>query len=252
MANNMVTDEDILLKKFKNAGFAKSGYDKDDVDDFLDEVAATVRELNKRNTVLEESKGIVPESTVVVKLKEEKSNLEQKINNLENALSDAQKDDKDSKSKSNELTAKENEISSLKNKISELENKLNNIKNSDQKEISKKELADSKDDSGTVESATNMLSLAQKLHDEYIKNAKEEAKKIVDDADAKAYKTIYDANYQITKNKEQYKTEKVSLEKERNNMKKEIEQLKTFEKDYRARLKKQLEDILKNVNNNIE
>jgi DivIVA domain-containing protein len=264
----MVTDEDILLKKFKNAGFARSGYDKDDVDDFLDEVAETVRELNKRNVTLEESKGVVPESEIVKKLKSEKTSLEQKVDDLEKFVKTDKSNKKDVdlvKVKEDEINAKTKEITSLKTRISDLENELNNVKKKDfgQKEISKKELASIKDDSNNVESATNMLSLAQKLHDEYINNAKAEAKKLIDDANTESNKKIADAKYEankliseteasIEKSKKKYEEEKVIFNSERSEILQKIEHLKSFENDYRTRLKKQLESILTNMKNNFE
>jgi DivIVA domain-containing protein len=43
----LISAEEIILKKFRRSGYLKTGYDRIDVNDFLDDVADTVRELNR-------------------------------------------------------------------------------------------------------------------------------------------------------------------------------------------------------------
>ncbi|MDD7384285.1 MAG: DivIVA domain-containing protein [Actinomycetaceae bacterium] len=49
----LLTEHDVVNQQFKEPATAAEGYDQDEVDYFLDQVAATIGELTKKNTDLE-------------------------------------------------------------------------------------------------------------------------------------------------------------------------------------------------------
>lgn len=89
-------------------------------------------------------------------------------------------------------------------------------------------------------SAAGVLALAQRLHDEYVNNGREEGDRIVAEANAESTRIIRDAEEQHSRTINQ-------LEQERSVLEHKISELRDFERDYRARLKSYLESLLGNV-----
>ncbi|WP_448071712.1 DivIVA domain-containing protein [Georgenia yuyongxinii] len=94
--------------------------------------------------------------------------------------------------------------------------------------------------SSEPESATGMLALAQRLHDEYVRNGKEEGDRIVSEAQLEGQRIIKEAE-------DQHNRTLTQLEQERSLLERKIDELRTFERDYRTRLKSYLESLLSNV-----
>ncbi|MFD1504107.1 DivIVA domain-containing protein [Georgenia yuyongxinii] len=90
------------------------------------------------------------------------------------------------------------------------------------------------------ESATGMLALAQRLHDEYVRNGKEEGERIVGEAQLEGQRIVKEAE-------DQHNRTLTQLEQERSLLERKIDELRTFERDYRTRLKSYLESLLSNV-----
>ncbi len=87
------------------------------------------------------------------------------------------------------------------------------------------------------ESAAGMLALAQKLHDEHVEAGKTERNKIISEAQAHAARLVREA--------EQKQRETLGdLEQQRQVLQGKVEQLKSFEREYRSRLKAYLENQL--------
>lgn len=86
-------------------------------------------------------------------------------------------------------------------------------------------------------SATTMLAMAQKLHDDYVQAGEAEREKIMDDARAKAE--------EIVRRAEKDAQERLgSLEAERAELERSIDDLRRFERDYRGHLRNYLENLL--------
>ncbi len=86
-------------------------------------------------------------------------------------------------------------------------------------------------------SATTMLAMAQKLHDDYVQAGEAEREKIMDDARAKAEDIVRQA--------EKDAQERLgSLEAERAELERSIDDLRRFERDYRGHLRNYLENLL--------
>jgi DivIVA domain-containing protein len=91
--------------------------------------------------------------------------------------------------------------------------------------------------SGGPESAAGMLALAQRLHDEHVEAGKAERNKIISEAQAHAARLVREA--------EQKQRDTLGdLEQQRQVLQGKVEQLKSFEREYRSRLKAYLENQL--------
>ncbi len=87
------------------------------------------------------------------------------------------------------------------------------------------------------ESATGMLQLAQKLHDDYVRSGQEEGDRIITDAKTQGSRIVREAEETSNRTLAQ-------LEQERGLLERKIDELRVFERDYRTRLKSYLENLL--------
>ena len=93
-----------------------------------------------------------------------------------------------------------------------------------------------------AESATSMLALAQRVHDEYVRDGEEQSAKIIAEANAEREKIIADAQ----KQKDSLLSQ---LDQERELLENKINGLRTFEAEYRSNLRTHHETLLKEVDN---
>ena len=93
-----------------------------------------------------------------------------------------------------------------------------------------------------AESATSMLALAQRVHDEYVRDGEEQSAKIIAEANAERDKIIADAQ----KQKDSLLSQ---LDQERELLENKINGLRTFESEYRSNLRSHLETLLNEVGN---
>ena len=93
-----------------------------------------------------------------------------------------------------------------------------------------------------AESATSMLALAQRVHDEYVRDGEEQSAKIIAEANAERESIIADAQ----KQKDSLLSQ---LDQERELLENKINGLRTFESEYRSNLRNHLETLLKEVEN---
>ena len=82
-----------------------------------------------------------------------------------------------------------------------------------------------------AESATSMLALAQRVHDEYVRDGEEQSAKIIADAQKQKDSLLN------------------QLEQERELLENKINGLRTFESEYRSNLRSHLESLLNEVGN---
>ena len=93
-----------------------------------------------------------------------------------------------------------------------------------------------------AESATSMLALAQRVHDEYVRDGEEQSAKIIAEANSEREKIIADAQ----KQKDSLLSQ---LDQERELLENKINGLRTFEAEYRTNLRSHLETLLNEVGN---
>lgn len=92
------------------------------------------------------------------------------------------------------------------------------------------------------ESATGMLALAQKLHDDYVRSGQEEGDRLITEAKGQAQRIVREAEDTSARTLAQ-------LEQERSLLERKIDELRVFERDYRTRLKSYLESLLGDLDN---
>ncbi|MDR1393881.1 MAG: DivIVA domain-containing protein [Bifidobacteriaceae bacterium] len=90
------------------------------------------------------------------------------------------------------------------------------------------------------ESATGMLALARKLHDQYVTEGQKEGDQILSEAKAKAAGIVREAEEVSARTKARLEQEQADLERE-------IESLRIFERDYRTRLRTYLGSLLSEI-----
>lgn len=85
-----------------------------------------------------------------------------------------------------------------------------------------------------------MLALAQRLHDEHVRNGQQERDKILSEAQETATRLVREAE-------EKQRQTLGSLEQERSLLERKIDELRSFEREYRSRLKSYLENQLRDL-----
>jgi cell division septum initiation protein DivIVA len=85
-----------------------------------------------------------------------------------------------------------------------------------------------------------MLALAQKLHDEYVRNGEQTRDRIVGEAREHSTRLMREAE-------EKQRQTLGSLEQERSLLERKIDELRAFEREYRSRLKSYLEGQLREL-----
>ncbi len=91
-----------------------------------------------------------------------------------------------------------------------------------------------------LESATGMLALAQKLHDDFVRSGEEQRDQILGEAKERASRLVREAE-------DKHRQTLGSLEQERSLLERKIDELRIFERDYRNRMKSYLESQLRDL-----
>lgn len=97
-------------------------------------------------------------------------------------------------------------------------------------------------DNASTSDVAGMLALAQRLHDEHVRNGQEQRDKIVGEAQATADRLVREAE-------DKQRQTLGSLEQERSLLERKIDELRSFEREYRSRLKSYLENQLRELDN---
>lgn len=198
----LLTADDVLNKKFQATKF-REGYDQDEVDDFLDEVVNTLRETQNENE----------------DLKAKLAAAERRVAELSRAgVQPAVPAPKPEAEKP--VTAPAPVVAAPVPAPAPVVTAA--VQPQRQSE---------------PESATGMLALAQKLHDDYVRSGQEEGDRLVSEAKGQAARIVREAEETSARTLSQ-------LEQERSLLERKIDELRVFERDYRTRLKSYLENLL--------
>ncbi|GAA1401140.1 MULTISPECIES: DivIVA domain-containing protein [Oerskovia] len=92
------------------------------------------------------------------------------------------------------------------------------------------------------ESATGMLQLAQKLHDDYVRSGQQEGDRLIAEAKEEGTRIVQEAEETSHRTLSQ-------LEQERSLLERKIDELRLFERDYRTRLKSYLQNLMGDLDN---
>ncbi|WP_407342444.1 DivIVA domain-containing protein [Pengzhenrongella phosphoraccumulans] len=200
----MLTADDVLNKKFQATKF-REGYDQDEVDDFLDDVVNTLRAVQGEND----------------ELKSKLAAAESRIAELSRA--GAQKGSaapvKPAEPEPTPVAAPAPVVAAV---------------------VAPPVAVTAR--TSEPESATGMLALAQKLHDDYVRSGQEEGDRIITEAKTQGTRIVREAEQTSHQTLTQ-------LEKERSLLERKIDELRVFERDYRTRLKSYLENLLGDLDN---
>ncbi len=207
-----LTPEDVVNKRFQPTKF-REGYDQDEVDDFLDEIVVELRRLHQENDDLrtqlaqaEPGKGAAPAQAAPLPAKE--APVETKPA--------APKPPKPVVAEPKPVVAEAPVVAAAPAPAAPAAA------------------------ANTAESATGVIALAQRLHDEYVNAGVEQRDKIIAEAQIEASTLVNDA---------QEKSRKTlgALEQQRSVLERKVEQLRGFERDYRTRLKTYIEGQLRDL-----
>jgi DivIVA domain-containing protein len=214
----LLTADDVLNKKFQPTKF-REGYDQDEVDDFLDEVVNTLRVVTGENEELKAK--LAAAERRVAELSREGGNGARAA--TEEAETPAEREPELAEQAAKPVPAaapfQPAPVQAAPVQAAP---------------------AQAPTGGNEPESATGMLALAQRLHDEYVRNGKEEGERIVTEAQTEGQRIIKEAE-------DQHNRTLTQLEQERSLLERKIDELRTFERDYRTRLKSYLESLLSNV-----
>lgn len=204
----LLTADEVFSKKFQPTKF-REGYDQDEVDDFLDLVVGTLRALYSEND----------------ELKAKLARAEQEL-----AAANGGQSAPDATAQMEPVApTPEPEVAASPEPEPEPE---------PEPQAAPAAPAPAAPQSGNEpEAATAMLALAQQLHDQYVRDGQAEADRLVNEARSEAER--------VTKETEDQRTRTLNqLEGERSLLERKIDELRLYERDYRARLKTYLENLL--------
>ncbi|GAA2553923.1 DivIVA domain-containing protein [Neomicrococcus aestuarii] len=233
-----LTPEDVVNKRFQPTKF-REGYDQIEVDDFLDEIVTELRRLNKENNELRQR---------VTELQAGKEAAAPAAATADDtkvpAPVPAVKDAAAADDKGADKTVAAANFASTQSAAT-----ATAAPGGEQHRV-------------TAESATGVLAMAQRLHDEYVSagieqrdkliaEAKSKAETLVSDANAKSQKLVTDADTRskkmVSDAEETTRKTLTDLDQKKTVLESKIDQLRGFERDYRGRLKTYIEGQLRDL-----
>ena len=230
-----LTPEDVVNKRFQPTKF-REGYDQDEVDDFLDEIVVELRRLTGENEALRSRLAELGEDAGSV-------SKEQAVPAPVSAApvtpaAPAAKPAEEKKAEAKPAEPAKAETPAAK----PAEEKKAEAKPAaaEKAPAAPAAAAAATPRSESAESAANVLSMAQRLHDEYVAAGVEQRDKIISEA-----KT--EANTLVTTAEEKSRKTLSALEQQKSVLERKLEQLRGFERDYRARLKTYIEGQLRDL-----
>ena len=202
-----LTPEDVVNKRFQATKF-REGYDQDEVDDFLDEVVNELRRLGEENEDLRAKLGA----------------CERRVGELSRSTVSRE---------GNEEPAPAMAASAPQPVVQEPVRPM-------AAQMAAPMSAGMEGGASGPHEAAGMLALAQKLHDEYVRNGEQQRDRIVAEAREHATRLVREAE-------EKQRQTLGSLEQERSLLERKIDELRAFEREYRSRLKSYLETQLREL-----
>lgn len=200
-----LTPEDVVNKRFQPTKF-REGYDQDEVDDFLDEVVVELRRLTAEN-----------------------EELRQRLQAAESAPKPAQA----------EQSAPTPEPEPEPAPVAAAPEPAPVAAAAPASTVSADE---------DTEGTTNLLTLARRLHEEHVREGIEKRDALIAEGTAQAARLVSEAEAkqrQIIADTENTNRQRVAvLEQEQRQLEGKIDELRTFERDYRAQLKSYIQGQL--------
>ncbi len=204
-----LTPEDVVNKRFQPTKF-REGYDQDEVDDFLDEVVVELRRLTAEN-----------------------DELRQRLQAAESAPAAAPSLEKSEESApAPEPTPEPAPVAAAPEPAP----------------VAAAAPATTVPADEDTEGTTNLLTLARRLHEEHVREGIEKRDALIAEGTAQAARLVSEAEAkqrQIIADTENTNRQRVAvLEQEQRQLEGKIDELRTFERDYRAQLKSYIQGQL--------
>lgn len=221
--------EDLENKRFTPVRFSE-GYDMDEVDEYLDdEILPRLRELidenNRLTKELEEAQNRVAELETAA----QEAQAAAPVANEVPETTDEPVDPEDAQVE--ETPAVEETVESDETVAAD---------EPAQTAVADTEAQPLAADSAKPQDAAGIIALANRLHDEYVKNGEDERDRLITEANAEHQRIIGEAE-------ETSRTTLADMESKKAELEKTIEGLRTFERDYRNRLRTYLENQLQDL-----
>jgi DivIVA domain-containing protein len=219
-----LTPEDVVNKRFQATKF-REGYDQDEVDDFLDEVVNELRRLTEDNDELRQKLGA----------------CERRVGELSRASVARENAEPPAPPAPVPVAAAPVPAPAPMPMPAPMAMPMAAPVTVAQPVMAEQNVAQQLQAVGQgPEAAAGMLALAQKLHDEYVRNGEQQRDRIVGDAREHAARLVREAE-------EKQRQTLGSLEQERSLLERKIDELRAFEREYRSRLKSYLEGQLRDL-----
>lgn len=206
-----LTPEDVANKQFTSTRL-KPGYDETEVDEFLDEVEAELTRLYRENDELRNRLAAAARGGPVEM--PDTSGLERENEELKAKLAAAQRQLAEAQSRASQQAAPPPQPAAAAPPPPTAQ--------------------------GGAETATGILALAQRTADEHIAEARTQADRIIGEARTRAEQLKREAE-------DKHRQTIGALETERASLERKVEELRAFEREYRARLKSYLEGQLREL-----
>src|SRR3954447_14063180 len=215
-----LTPEDVANKQFTSTRL-KPGYDETEVDEFLDEVEAELTRLYRENDELR--------SKVAAAGRGAPDTAPAAVPTQAPAAVDP-----------NPALAREND--ELRQKLAATQRQLTEAAHRPAAQAPPAQAAPqaAPAQAAPSETATGILALAQRTADEHIAEARTQADRIIGEARTRAEQLKREAD-------DKHRQMIGSLETERSTLEREVEKLRSFEREYRSRLKNYLEGQLREL-----
>ena len=256
----LLTAEDVHWKQFQATKF-REGYDQEEVDEFLDEVVETIATLQDQNASLKSeldevrqqaaAGGVVApsdsgEETAALKAQLETANaqiaeMQTQVQQYQAAAAegDPQAGEQIQALQAHLAQTQQEAQAALAQSQAETQQAVAEI------EQLREQLAQAEQNSQAApqssaeqpEDATSMLALAQRVHDEYVRNGQQEADQILEDSRLKGDQIVREANDERRRVLEQLESERADLESR-------VDHLKAFENDYRQKVREHLQSLI--------
>lgn len=244
-----LTPEDVVNKRFQPTKF-REGYDQDEVDDFLDEIVVELRRLNQENDELrrkvsELQSGESGEAAVPAPVSAD--GTEEPATDSPDAVTKAPAEPTtevsvdEEKAPSTETAPAAPAVPAAKTEPTVTESAPASKATATQPTTPGAPEAGAAH-GATATSAAGVLAMAQKLHDDYVAEGQSKREQIIQEAETEATGLVNDAQ-------EKSRKTLADLEEKKSVLERKVEQLKGFERDYRARLKAYIEGQLRDLQN---
>jgi DivIVA domain-containing protein len=280
-----LTPAEVHNVAFKKPPIGKRGYDEEEVDAFLDVVEVELARLIEENNDLRANGGSPANADTQVHpalddralaeldaVRDENSRLQSRVNELEHAMNSG------GDASAAQIVNLQQQLAGAEQQLAESRQQLMDAQQAAQSAQQAHATAVTSGGAGlTAEDhhaqAVQMLALAQQTADTHLAQSKAEAERLLAEAQANAHAALTDAQEQSQKHLGEAQSRADQLERESNEratalvsdaeqkaqtvtaqfeqrkdaLEKRVEQLRTFEREYRVRLKSYLESQLRDL-----